>query len=148
MKTKMTIKNQKGAAAVEFAIVAPLLVLLVIGICEFGLLWYNSQVIINASREGARAGITRSADASSGGITAIVNNYCTNRLITFGGGSVPITSFPNGDDNMNNATKPFGVDFSVQVNYIYNFLVPSIFHLGLTKTIVGRTLMKMEQIVP
>ena len=145
MKKKMIIKNQKGAAIVEFAIVAPLLVLLVIGICEFGILWYNSQIIVNASREGARAGITRQADASSGGITAIVNNYCTNRLITFGGSSVPITSFPNGDDNM---TKPFGVDFSVQVTYNYVFLVPSIFHLGLTKTIVGRTLMKMEQILP
>ena len=146
MKKKIIIKDQRGAAVVEFAIVLPLLVLMVIGICEFGLLWYNSQVIINASREGARAAITRSADASSGGITVIVNNYCINRLITFGGSSLPITSFPNGDDNMNNTTKPFGADFSVQVTYDYHFLVPSIFHIGFKKPIVGRTLMKMEQI--
>jgi len=146
----MTIKNQNGAAIVEFAIVLPLLVLMVIGICEFGLLWYNSQVIVNASREGARAGITREADAqditTNAGIKWIVDTYCANRLVTFGGTGLPSTTFPNGDDNMNNSTKPFGVDFSVQVAYTYNFLVPSIFHLGLTKTIVGRTLMKMEQI--
>ena len=74
MKKKIIIKDQRGAAVVEFAIVLPLLVLMVIGICEFGLLWYNSQVIINASREGARAAITRSADASSGGITVFNSN--------------------------------------------------------------------------
>jgi len=148
MKTKMTIKNQKGAAIVEFAIVLPLLILLVVGICEFGILWYNSQIIINASREGARAGIERAADASPTGITLIANivdTYCANRLINFGGGSGPFTSYPNGDDNM---TKTFGQDFSVEVTYNYNFLVASLFHLGLTKPIVGRTLMKMEQIVP
>ena len=135
------MKNQKGAAAVEFAIVLPLLILLFIGICEFGLLWYNNQVIINASREGARAGIARADD--SAGITGIVDAYCTNRLVTFGGTGSTSTSFPLGD----NMTKAFGDDFSVEVTYDYNFLVPSLFHLGLTKTIVGRTLMKMEQII-
>lgn len=145
----MTIKNQKGAAAVEFAIVAPLLVLLVIGICEFGLLWYNSQVIINASREGARAGIARAADAADtttpSGVKYIVDTYCANRLITFGVGSVPITDFPNGNDNI---TKSFGDGeyFSVRVKYTYNFLVPSLFGLGLDKELTGMTLMKMEGI--
>ena len=59
MKTKMLIKNQKGAALVEFAIVVPLLILLATGIGEFGLVLYNKQVITNASREGARAGIVQ-----------------------------------------------------------------------------------------
>jgi len=147
MKPKKTIKNQKGAAIVEFAIVLPLLLLLFIGICEFGILWYNSQIIVNASREGARAGITRKADASdtttSAGIQWIVDTYCTNRLITFGGGSVPITDFPLG----NNMGKSFGQDFSVRVRFTYNFLVPSLFGLGLTKTLTGLTLMKMEMVV-
>jgi Flp pilus assembly protein TadG len=148
MKTKMIIKNQKGAAIVEFALVAPLLILLVVGLCEFGLLWYNSQVIINASREGARAGIARAADASdtttSSGIKYIVDTYCSNRLITFGGSGLPVTSFPNGDDNMDTTAKPFGVDFSVQVTYDYSFLVPSLFGFVTPKTIKGRTLMRME----
>ena len=151
MKNDILIKDQKGAAVVEFAIVLPLLVLLFVGICEFGLLWYNSQVIINASREGARAGIAHAADAqditTDAGIKYIVDTYCTNRLITFGGSGLPITTFPNGNDNMNTTTKPFGADFSVQVTYNYNFLVPSLFHLGLSKTLVGRTLMKMEHVL-
>lgn len=54
----MTIKNQKGAAAVEFAIVLPLFVIIVFGIIEFSLLFYAKAVITNASREGARLAVS------------------------------------------------------------------------------------------
>jgi Flp pilus assembly protein TadG len=147
MKTKMTIKNQKGAAVVEFAIVLPLLLLLFIGICEFGLLWYNSQVIINASREGARAGIARGADfKDDDAVKNVVIEYCNQRTIDFSGNTVEaddITLTPNND----RATSMFGDDFTVQATYNYTFLVPSLFNLGTAKTLTGRTLMKMEQII-
>ena len=147
MKTKMTIKNQKGAAAVEFAIVAPLLVLLFMGICEFGLLWYNSQVIINASREGARAGIARGADfKNDDAVKNVVIAYCNQRTIDFSGNTVEaddITLTPND----NRSSSVFGDDFTVEVTYNYTFLVPSLFNLGTTKTLTSRTLMKMEQII-
>ena len=53
---------ERGAAVVEFAIVLPFLMLLLIGIIELGLLFYNQQVLTNASREGARSGIARFDD--------------------------------------------------------------------------------------
>jgi Flp pilus assembly protein TadG len=53
MKPKMIIKDQNGGAVVEFAIILPLLIALLFGIVEFGLLLYNKQIITNASREGA-----------------------------------------------------------------------------------------------
>jgi Flp pilus assembly protein TadG len=135
----MDIKNQKGAAIVEFAIVLPLLVLLVFGIIEFGILLYDQAIITNASREGARAGITQKVD--TGGITNIVNNYCTNRLITFSSGSVlPTTNFPDGD----NMTLSSGADFSVQVTYNYTLLVSQLFGLGPSKILTAKTLMYME----
>jgi len=62
MKTSTIIKPQKGAAAVELAVVISILVLLAVGVCEFGILFYNKQVLVNASREGARAGTTRADD--------------------------------------------------------------------------------------
>jgi Flp pilus assembly protein TadG len=46
--------SQKGAAAVEFAILSLLLLVFVFGIIEFGLLWVQSHYIANAAREGAR----------------------------------------------------------------------------------------------
>ena len=48
---------QKGAAAVEFAIVLPLLLMLLFGIIEFSVILYDKAMITNASREGTRAGI-------------------------------------------------------------------------------------------
>ena len=57
MLSKMKFTNQRGAAAVEFAIVLPILLLLFAGVTEFGIMYYNKQVLTNASREGARAGV-------------------------------------------------------------------------------------------
>ena len=50
----MSRASERGAAAVEFALVAPILVLLILGIMEFGRA-YNAQVsLTNAAREGVR----------------------------------------------------------------------------------------------
>lgn len=54
MKLKRT---QKGAALVEFAIVAILLFTLIFGMISFGFMLYDQVVITNASRVGARAGV-------------------------------------------------------------------------------------------
>lgn len=49
--------ERRGASAVEFAIVAPLFFLLVIGLIEFGRALMVQQVLTNASRVGARKAI-------------------------------------------------------------------------------------------
>lgn len=49
--------DEKGVSAVEFALLLPVLVLIIFVIIEGGLVLYNQQVITNASREGARVGI-------------------------------------------------------------------------------------------
>lgn len=46
--------DERGAAAVEFAIVAALLFMLIFGIINFGLLWSQKNVYVGAAREGAR----------------------------------------------------------------------------------------------
>ena len=48
------IRDERGAAAVEFALVAPLLLLLVLGIAEFGRAYNISTTLSAAAREGAR----------------------------------------------------------------------------------------------
>ena len=50
-------KARRGATIVEFALVAPLLFLVVIGMVEFGRMVMVQQILTNASREGARQGI-------------------------------------------------------------------------------------------
>jgi Flp pilus assembly protein TadG len=47
-------KKERGAVAVEMAIVLPVLLLLVIGIMEFGRAWNVQVSLTEAAREGAR----------------------------------------------------------------------------------------------
>lgn len=48
------LRNENGASAVEFALVAPLLILLVFGAIQFGRLYNNYIAVTHAAREGAR----------------------------------------------------------------------------------------------
>jgi hypothetical protein len=52
-----TTRRQRGATAVEFAVVAALVLALVFGILEYGLIFLQEHYIANAAREGARIGV-------------------------------------------------------------------------------------------
>ena len=74
-----SLRGQRGAAAVEFAIIGSLLFILIFGIIEFGVAFMQLQTVRGAVREGARAsavGATipqtqqKVADASTGIISA------------------------------------------------------------------------------
>ncbi|MBU2598175.1 MAG: pilus assembly protein [Actinobacteria bacterium] len=54
IKSIRIIKNEKGASAVEFAIILPILIMLVFGIFQFGIAYNNYITITHAAREGAR----------------------------------------------------------------------------------------------
>ena len=49
-------RRQRGAALVEFVLIAPVLVLIVAGIFEFGLAFRDSMTLSNGLRSGARVG--------------------------------------------------------------------------------------------
>lgn len=52
----MRKKSERGAAAVEFAIVLPVLALFILGSIDWGYYFFVQQIAVNAAREGARAG--------------------------------------------------------------------------------------------
>jgi Flp pilus assembly protein TadG len=58
------LRDAKGAAAVEFAILGTVFILFLGGIIDFGHAWYMRQVVTNASREGARYGVTYRTNSS------------------------------------------------------------------------------------
>jgi Flp pilus assembly protein TadG len=47
-------RRNRGAAAVEFALILPLLITLVFGVVQFGLLFNRQQALHASAREGAR----------------------------------------------------------------------------------------------
>ena len=75
---KRVLKDQRGGAMVEFAIVVPLLMLFVMGIVEFGRAWNTYQVVTDAAREGARRAVVRDGaekvgtDDTPGTVPAVV----------------------------------------------------------------------------
>lgn len=56
--------QQRGAAAVEFAIVALVFFTLIFGLVDLGLGIFYTNMLSNAAREGARAGIINVVDGS------------------------------------------------------------------------------------
>lgn len=66
-------RNRRGAAVVEFAIVAPVFILLVLGMIEIGRGVMVQQIITNAAREGARWAVLDGATSSS--VQSQVRNY-------------------------------------------------------------------------
>ena len=48
------LENKKGQSLVEFAIVVPLLLILVFGIAEFGRAWMAKNILTGAAREAVR----------------------------------------------------------------------------------------------
>ncbi|WP_083777033.1 TadE/TadG family type IV pilus assembly protein [Anaeromyxobacter sp. Fw109-5] len=59
------VRHARGAAAVEFALVLPVLMLLCLGAIEWGFHFFQREIIVNAAREGARAGSIADADAET-----------------------------------------------------------------------------------
>lgn len=53
------LRREEGASAVEFAVIASLLFMLVFGIIEYGRIYSEFQVLQSAAREGARVAAVR-----------------------------------------------------------------------------------------
>ncbi|MGI5838273.1 MAG: TadE/TadG family type IV pilus assembly protein [bacterium] len=71
-RSKYLLRGEQGQSLVEFALILPLLILLVTGIMQFGSIYNDYIVLQNAAREGARAGVVGKSDAE---ISDIVYNY-------------------------------------------------------------------------
>ena len=50
-------RDETGASAVEFALVSPLLIILVFGIIQFGIIFAQQLSLSNGARQGARLGV-------------------------------------------------------------------------------------------
>ena len=65
-------RSSRGAAAVEFALLVPILLLLVFGIVDFGFMLNRDAVVNNATREAVR---TASVGGTSAEVTATVRSF-------------------------------------------------------------------------
>ena len=127
-------RNRRAAAAVEFALVAPLFFLFVFAMIEYGRMVMVQQVITNASREGARKAVLDGATTAS--VTTTVNDYLAAGSIT----GATVTVAPNPPTNAE-----FGDPVTVTVSIGFNQVswLPSPMYLG-GRTMIATTVMRRE----
>lgn len=136
--SRLKLKSQAGTTLVEFAIILPLLLILLFGLMDFGILLYNKAVITNASREAARYGIVlRNPKYTPAEVETFAESYCSGRLITFGTGTPSATATA--------PTQAFSDPLTVTVVYPYKYLVIANFAgFNTTINLTSTTVMKYE----
>ena len=149
MQKKALVKNQYGSSVVEFAIILFVFLVFIFAVIEFGLLLFNTQMINNATREGARAGIVvrspqRICDAE---IETIVRNYSEQNLVTFGAGVLdiprPLLREDPGGTILHDCRGGFGDFLTVRATFQYDWLFLPNIGIGPT-TIQAVSRMRME----
>jgi Flp pilus assembly protein TadG len=148
--SRPNLREDDGAAMVEFAIISSVLLMLVLGIVEFGFLYYQKQVITNASREAARYGVSYQTKTDGSrlppqNITApytikkVVDNYCTGRIPTGWTTAVADDPLNTGGYTLGTKGKPIIVTVSCtnQMDLLSGF-IPSLANISFTaKTIMN-----------
>lgn len=127
---------RRGASAVEFALVAPIFFLVVLGIIEFGRLAMVQQIITNAAREGARIGVLDKSTTAK--VRSKVDDYLNSAKIK--GASVQVSPDPP-------SSAGYGESISVQVSIDFGdvSLLPAPFFIG-NQTLSAESVMRRETV--
>ena len=112
MIKRIRFRSQKGQAMTEFAIVAPILLLILMGIMQLGVVYNNWVTLTDAARAGARkAAVCRSGcspDATTAATNAVKNSAANLNQSNLG---VTVTStWAQGADATVTATYPWAIN--------------------------------------
>ena len=114
--------RDRGATAVEFALLVPLLLVLVFGIIDFGRALNAQITITQAAREGARvAALGQTADAATTRTNYAATGLTLTSVTVSGTGTGTVTgsglACPTGSGKA-------GADATVTVGYTFSFVTP------------------------
>jgi Flp pilus assembly protein TadG len=124
------MKSESGQSLVEFALIVPLLILLLFGIVDFGRIFHAYLTIDHAGREAARAASIGKDDTqvkSTAVTDAVGISLTTDRVVIS----------PNG-------TRVSGNDVSITITYPITFLTPVIGSIVGPITLEDTTVMRVE----
>lgn len=110
-------RDERGAALLEMALTLPILLLVCVGILEFGRAYQTWQVLTNAAREGARVAVLPGMDSAA--VTSRVQEYMAAGQLPKAA-SAKVTVNPGTVSIGGGATEPASV---VTVAYPFDFVV-------------------------
>ncbi|HZZ71916.1 MAG TPA: TadE/TadG family type IV pilus assembly protein [Pirellulales bacterium] len=132
---------RRGAAAVEFALVAPIFILLVFGMIEYGRMVMVQQILTNAVREAARKSVLDGADAAT--IKSEMISYLNGANVSnVNTGMVTIN--PSDPNSAANGT-PITVTVAVPYANV-SWLPSSMFSSAKAKTLTATAVMRRESV--
>lgn len=105
---KKLLSGRRGQALVETALMLPILILILMGIVEFGRILNAYLIITNASREGARCAVVHSTDVE---IQSAVNNLTS----TLNQSDVTLTITPDFVNRTSGSSVTVTVDYSINI---------------------------------
>jgi Flp pilus assembly protein TadG len=133
-----------GQGLVEFALIFPLLILLIVAVFDFGRLVFAYNDITNAAREAARVGIIDQTATT-------IQNEAIDQATSLGLTSASVdVKFCNADASVCTTTKPTNLDALVQVKVQYSWtaITPIIGNIIGPKTISATSRMAIERVFP
>jgi len=146
------LKKEKGAAAVEFALILPIIIMIVFGIVYFGPVYNNWIAITHAARDGARLLAIKAKFDADGNIDSD-GEFTDERLVKNIENNLP-EYVKNGSywgalENINiEVNNPYsniiGDEVSVEVNGEFILNIPLVFE-NKTVTISKEVFMRQEQ---
>ena len=110
------MEDENGQALIEFALITPFLLMMLIGIIEFGRAWNLHQVVTDASREGARKGAIWDPSVTENDVRTVV-------LQRLGAAGVPPAAVTVTLNNVLGGTDT-PLDVRVSVPYRFMFFGP------------------------
>lgn len=125
------LRSERGAELIEFALIFPLLLLLMLGIVDFGFMFQRFEVLTNATREGARISVLPGyADADT--IARVCNYLSTGGVPTTTCGTTnPTVVVTNDTLAMGGSAPPLQLKkVTVRYTHSYMFVGPIISLIG------------------
>jgi Flp pilus assembly protein TadG len=127
------ISREEGVAAVEFALILPVLALLLFGVLEFGRVWSQYQVFQGAAREGARCAAVQATGFSDCDIQTSIKSAADPYKLSVANANVQLVgggSRPNGCTDADQ-----GEDVQVSWQQSLNINIPFWSDVTMTPTI-------------
>jgi Flp pilus assembly protein TadG len=138
MTIRSRLRREDGAAAVEFALIVGVLVMLIFGMLQFGLAFFELQTLRSATREGARIA---AVGASEDDVRARVNEFVpgtplpASAIVITPSGGCPDPQDQGPDDEVSVTINLAGAPAGVQ--QIFNLDIPLLPQIQMTPTIKG-----------